>query len=125
MKPSAVLDSSVVVSAIGWRGEARNVLRLLAHRSFISLRSAYLTQEWTETLTKLAAESRWPNPNWANWLQWLNVKSRFVDDPAIKRIVRDPKDNPILALAISQKAHYLVSYDRDIWIWKSLTAFLV
>src|SRR5437660_1550643 len=109
MKPVAVVDSSVVVSAIGWRGEARNVLRLLARRCFISVRSPYLTQEWTETLGDLSAERRWPNPNWANWLEWLKTKSRLVDDPPMKPIVRDPKDNPILAVAISEKAGYLVS----------------
>src|SRR5207237_4309212 len=88
MKLLAVLDTSVVVSAIGWRGEARNVLRLLARRSFVSIRTPYLTREWTETLTELSAERRWPNRNWAGWLEWLKTKSRLVDDPPMKRIVR-------------------------------------
>jgi putative PIN family toxin of toxin-antitoxin system len=114
MKLLAVLDSSVVISAIGWRGEARNVLRLLARRGFISIRTPYLTREWTETLTDLSAEPDWPNTNWASWLEWLNAKSRLVDDPPMKRIVRDPKDDPILAAAISQSADYVVSHDKDL-----------
>jgi len=113
MKLIAVLDSSIVISGIGWRGEARNVLRLLARRAFVSIRTPYLTREWTETLTELSAEPRWPNPNWAGWLEWLKTKPRLVDDPPLKRIVRDSKDDPILAAAISQRAHYLVSYDKD------------
>jgi len=113
MKLLAVLDTSVVVSAIGWRGEARNVLRLLARRSFISVRTPYLTREWTETVTELSAESRWPNPNWAIWLEWLKTKSRLADDPPVKRIVRDPKDDPVIAGAIAAGAGYLVSYDAD------------
>ncbi len=114
MKLVAVLDSSVVVSGIGWRGEARNVLRLLAQRSFVSVRTPYLTREWTETLTELSTERQWPNPNWACWLEWLKAKSRLVNEVPIKRIVRDPKDDPVLAVAISQRAGYLVSYDRDL-----------
>ena len=113
MKLVAVLDSSIVVSGIGWRGEARNVLRLLARRGFVSIRTPYLTREWTETLTELSTERRWPNANWAVWLEWLKTKSRLVDDPRLKRIVRDPKDDPVLAAAISQRADCLVSYDRD------------
>jgi putative PIN family toxin of toxin-antitoxin system len=113
MKPVAVLDSSVVVAAIGWRGEARNVLRLLARRAFISIRTPYLTQEWTQTLAELSNENRWPNPNWPNWLEWLKTKSRLRNEAPIKAIVRDPKDDPILAIAIAERA-YLVSYDRDI-----------
>ncbi len=114
MKLVAVLDSSIVVSGIGWRSEARNVFRLLARRSFVSIRTPYLTREWTETLTELAAERRWPNANWAGWLEWLSTKSRLVDDPPMKRIVRDPKDDPVLAAAISQRADCLVSDDRDL-----------
>jgi uncharacterized protein len=114
MKPVAVLDSSVVVSSIGWRGEARNILRLLACRAFVSVRSVYLTQEWSETLNELSAEPSWQNRNWANWLEWLKARSRLVNDPPMKRIVRDPKDDPILATAISEQADYLVSYDRDL-----------
>jgi putative PIN family toxin of toxin-antitoxin system len=114
MKLVAVLDTSIAVSGIGWRGEARNVLRLLALRSFVSVRTPYLTREWTETLTELSAERRWPNANWAGWLEWLKTKSRLTDDPPMKRIVRDPKDDPVLAAAISQRADCLVSYDRDL-----------
>jgi putative PIN family toxin of toxin-antitoxin system len=114
MKPVAVLDSSIVISGIGWRGEARNVLRLLARRSFVSIRTPYLTREWTETLTELSTGRRWPNANWAGWLAWLKIKSRLVDDPRLKRIARDPKDDPVLAAAISQRADCLVSYDRDL-----------
>ena len=49
-KPRAILDSSVVVSAIGWRGEARRVLRLLAAGGFESYRTPWLTAEWADTL---------------------------------------------------------------------------
>ena len=66
------------------------------------------------TLTQLAVEAKWPNPNWARWLEWLKTKSRLVNEPAMRRISRDPKDNPILAVAISERVGYLVSYDRDI-----------
>ena len=120
MKVIAVLDSSIGISGIGWRGEARNVLRLLARRAFVSIRTPYLTREWTETLAGLSAEPRWPNPNWAGWLEWFKTKSRLVDDPPLKRIVRDPKDDPILAGAISQRADYRFPTIRIFWILKRL-----
>jgi putative PIN family toxin of toxin-antitoxin system len=114
MKLAAVLDTSVVISALGWRGEARTVLRLLARRCFTSVRSPYLTREWTETLTQMSAEYTWPNPNWPSWLEWLKAKSRLVEDGPLKRIVRDPKDDPILGLAIAERVPFLVSYDGDL-----------
>lgn len=114
MKPGAVLDTNVVVSGIGWRGEARDVLRLLVFRSYRSIRSPYLTEEWTEALIRLSAAPHWPNGNWQGWLEWLKDKSRLVDEPPAKLIVRrDLRDNPILALAIAERAEFLVTQDRD------------
>ena len=114
MKLVAVLDSSVVVAAIGWRGEARQILILLARRSFISLSSPYVLREWVESVRRISTERSWKNPNWVNWLEWLKSKSRHRSDPPAKRIVRDAKDDTILGLGIAERADYLVSYDRDL-----------
>ena len=90
------------------------MLRLLARRAFVSLRSPYLTAEWSETLGRLSSEPGWPNANWQGWLEWLKAKSRLAGDPPAKLIVRrDLKDNPVLALAIAQRAAFLVTHDRD------------
>jgi len=117
VKPLAVLDSSVVVSGIGWAGgNARTVLVLLARRAFISVRTPWLTDEWTDVVQRVAEESpRWQNPNWPRWLDWLKRASTLVEDPPIKRIVRsDPKDDPIVAGAVSCHARFLVAYDRHL-----------
>ena len=91
------------------------MLRLLARRAFVSLRTPYLTQEWLATLELVSKDPKWQNANWENWLEWLKAKSRLVEEPPAKLIVRrDLKDNPILAAAISQNAGFLVSQDRDI-----------
>ena len=58
MKPIAVLDSSIVVAGIGWRRDARLVLRLLARRGFIFIRTPYLTTEWTQTVSRLSTDPR-------------------------------------------------------------------
>ena len=50
-KPRVILDGSVVVSGIGWRGgDSRKVLTLLALDGFQSYRSPWLTAEWVETV---------------------------------------------------------------------------
>ena len=109
---AAVLDTNVVVSGIGWRGDSRRVLGLLARRAFISVRSPYLTFEWSRVVEELATEPDWPNPNWGQWLNWIKRKSRLVEDPHEKSIVRrDLKDNPILAAAIANQADFLVTQD--------------
>ena len=115
MKPLAVLDSSVVVSALGWEGEARRLLSLLAKRAFTSCATAALSEEWAESVAATAALPKWRNPNWANWLRWLSEVSLLVEASPLRRTVRrDPKDDPVLAAALGARAGYLVSYDRDL-----------
>ena len=116
MKPIAVLDSSVVVSGIGWSGgNARSVLVLLARRGFVSVRTPWLTSEWTEVTQRVSEELRWENQNWPNWISWLKRASLVIDDPTMKRIVRrDPKDDPVVAAAISGSASFLVAYDKHL-----------
>jgi predicted nucleic acid-binding protein len=114
---AAALDTSVVAAGIGWAGGAgRRVLVLLARRTFQSVRTAELTAEWADTLADLAArEPRWPNPNWAHWLDWLRRKSPLVEAVVLPPTVkRDPDDDVVLAAALSGGAAYLLTYDRDI-----------
>jgi putative PIN family toxin of toxin-antitoxin system len=115
-KPRAILDSSAVVSAIGWRGDARTVLRLLAAGGFESYRTPWLTAEWTDVVQRVASEERrWTNPNWANWLTWLKAASRLVlDTPIRKTVRRDPKDDPVVMAAVAANAHYIVTTDKDL-----------
>jgi len=113
----AVLDSSVVVSGIGWqRGDARAVLRLLAVGGFESWRTPWITAEWAETVRRVAeTERRWSNPNWANWLQWLKDVSLLAQDIPIRKTVRrDPTDDPIIMAALAARASCIVTSDNDL-----------
>ena len=116
-KPRAVLDSSVVVSGIGWRGgDARAVLKLLAVGGFESWRTPWITAEWFDTVQRVAeTEKRWRNPNWTNWLEWLKTVSKFSDDiPIRKTVKRDPKDDPVVMAAVSVQAAFIVTSDSDL-----------
>jgi len=46
-----------------------------------------------------------------------------VGDPPLKPSCRDPKDDPILALAVSQRANYRFRGIKIFLIWENLTAF--
>ena len=115
MKPSALLDTSVVVAGIGWKGgDARTVFGLLAMRGFISYRTPAVTEEWSQILARMADQPRWENPNWPGWLDWLKRASRLHPDLAAKAMSRDRKDDPIINGAIACHAGFLVTYDQDL-----------
>ena len=116
-KPRVILDSSVVVSGIGWRGgDARKVLTLLAAGGFQSFRTPWLTAEWVETVQFVAeTERRWKNPNWMNWLEWLKRSSKLAEDIPIKKTVkRDPTDDPVVMATVAVRAAFLVTTDGDL-----------
>ncbi|MGP8202257.1 MAG: putative toxin-antitoxin system toxin component, PIN family [Limisphaerales bacterium] len=116
-KPRAVLDSSVVVSGIGWRGgDARAVLKLLAAGGFESWRTPWITAEWTDAVQRVAeAERRWRNPNWTNWLERLKTVPKFSTDiPIRKTVKRDPKDDPVIMAAVAVRAAFIVTSDSDL-----------
>lgn len=117
MKPIAVLDSSVVVSGIGWRGgDARAVLRLLALRGFVSARTTWLATEWSESVARVAVEEkRWRNDNWRSWLDWLKRASVFFEEiPVRVPVSRDPQDDPVVMAAVASRAQFIVAYDPDL-----------
>ncbi len=116
-KPRAVLDSSAVVSAIGWRGEARRVLFLLAAGGFQSFRTPFLTEEWADVVERVALEERrWRNPNWASWLLWLKTASKLVDDVPVRPTSRDPHDDPVIMAAVAARAAFVVTKDPDLLV---------
>lgn len=117
LKPRVILDSSVVVSGIGWRGgDARKVLTLLAVGGFHSYRTPWLTAEWAETVQYVAEhEKRWKNPNWINWLAWLKRASKLEEDIPVKKTVkRDPNDDPVVMAAVAVRAAFIVTTDDDL-----------
>jgi putative PIN family toxin of toxin-antitoxin system len=115
LNPRVILDSSTVVSAIGWRGEARKVLHLLALGAFQSCRTPFLTTEWVEVVQRVATdEPRWKNRNWENWLLWLKTISKLAEDIPARPTSRDPNDDPVIMAAVSARAAWIVTKDPDL-----------
>ena len=112
-KSRVVLDTSVVVAGIGWRGESRRVLRVLATHAFESARTPYLTHEWAESAQRIASK---PNPNWVNWVGWLKSASELHPEIPIRKTAQDPKDDPILMAAVSARAQFIVTLDKDLLV---------
>lgn len=107
----------MVVSGIGWRGgDARKVLNLLAVRAFQSYRTAWLSEEWAETVQYVAEnEPRWKNQNWPGWLDWLKKASKLQDAiPLRKTVKHDSNDDAVIMSALAAQAKFIVTTDNDL-----------
>lgn len=109
-----VFDCNVVLAAIGWRGVSRLCLKLAAQRRVrICVTDSILAEYEAVIPERLKAELPGLDP--APKLAWIRSSAQMVEPaPLGKRRSRDPKDDPYLACALSAKAQYLVTYDRDL-----------
>ena len=109
-----VFDCGVLVSAIGWTGNPRRCLSLVAHRL---IRMCATTEVWDEYDARIPVElaRKRPGVNARAALGWLLTVAEFVQPvPLGKQRSRDIKDDRYLACAPGARAEFIVTNDRDL-----------
>jgi uncharacterized protein len=118
--PSAVLDSTVLISAfLAQRGVSNELLRHAREGAFL----LYLSEEiLAEAQGVLLDEERrhrqryhYPNEEAITFIDGLRNFARLVTDlPQVTVVIRDPNDDMVIAIA--QRAHtgYIVTRDKDL-----------
>ena len=115
--PRAVLDSSVLVSAfVTPHGSVVRLLRGPARGRYeLCLSDAILTETAEVLLGKatLRRYASYTDETVRRYIRWLLTQAEMVPDTPAPRVVpNDPKDDPIVAAAVADKADYLVTGDR-------------
>src|SRR5690242_5598898 len=111
--PRAVLDSSVLVSAfLTPHGSVVRLLRSPMRDQYeLCLSDAILTETAETLLSKshLRRSYTYADDDVREYIRWLLTQAEMVPDgPAPRVVPKDPKDDPIIAAAVSAKADYLV-----------------
>ena len=110
---NVVLDTNVVVSAIFWPGESRDVLVLWARRRFQMALSVEIFEEYCYAARKVARNVRSVNPE--PWLDWIESNAKLYEPtPLGKQRSRDPDDDPLLACCLASGSKLLISKDKDL-----------
>ncbi len=111
-----VFDCGVLVSAIGWQGNARRCLSLVAHRQVRVCATTAVWDEYETRLVEVLSRKR-PGLNPRPALDWLLTVAFFVQPAALgKQRSRDVKDHRYLACALGSRAEFIVSNDRDLLV---------
>lgn len=115
---SVVLDCGVVLAAIGWPGNPRRCLVLIAHRKVSLCATSDIWSEYERVIPAVLSQMR-TNVNPRPILNWLLTVTRFVQpSPLGKPRSRDPKDDPYLQCALAAGAEFIVSNGRDLLVLK-------
>jgi len=109
-----VIDTGVLISAIGWRGPAHRCLALIARRRCRLVVSADIIAEYDSRVPAVLAQEA-PQANALGALAWLRAKALSVEPaPLGRQRSRDVKDERFIAAALAANAKAIVSYDRDL-----------
>lgn len=118
--PSAVLDSTVLISAfLAQRGVSNALLRYARAGAFLLCLSAEILDEAQGVLLDAARRHRqryhYPDEEARSFIDGLRAFAHLVTDlPEVTVVIRDPNDDMVVATAHRAKAAYIVTRDKDL-----------
>ncbi|HEY1661244.1 MAG TPA: putative toxin-antitoxin system toxin component, PIN family [Verrucomicrobiae bacterium] len=117
-KETIVLDSSTVVAAVFWKGDARRCLVAAAQRKFMIAGSSEIFGEYRKAASAVKRKTQSaidPKP----MVDWLESIARKVEPIAFtSRLSRDKSDNVFIGCALAANASFIVTHDPDLLILK-------
>jgi putative PIN family toxin of toxin-antitoxin system len=112
----AAIDCGVLVSAIGWGGNARACFELAASGQATLFVTEEIWKEYSERMPVILARQK-REVDVQPMLAWLLTVVRFVEPaPPGKPRSRDIEDDCYLGCALSAGAEVIVSNDRDLLV---------
>src|SRR5437016_9621688 len=118
--PSAVLDSTVLISAfLVQRGVSNELLRHAREGAFLLCLSAEILDEAQGVLLDEERRHRqryhYLNEEAIHFIEGLRVFAHLVTDlPQVTVVIRDPNDDMVVATAERAQAAYIVTRDQDL-----------
>ena len=114
-----VIDTNVFISGSLWTGTPQKVLKLWTENRFKLIVSSELVGEYEAVLHELLNHQ----PDLVNrMIETVRIHSEYVQPVVLpKPICRDPDDDMVIATALSGKADYLVSGDKDLLVLGSVS----
>src|SRR5713101_2022402 len=118
--PSAVLDSTILVSAfLAQRGVSNELLRHAREGAFLLFLSEEILDEAQGVLLDEERRHRqryhYPNEEAISFIEGLRVFAHLVTDlPQVTAVIRDPNDDMVVATAQRAQVAYIVTRDKDL-----------
>lgn len=106
-----VLDTNILISAIGFGGKPRDTLLLVFEDKIMGVISPILLAELQEVIVKKFLKLMYLLPSAE---QMIRRKFLIVRPKKSLHIVRDEDDNRVLEAAIEGKCDYIITGDKDL-----------
>lgn len=106
-----LLDTNILISAIGFGGKPRQVLQLVLEKKIKAVSSSILLAEFHEVVIKKFFKL---SPNLVLIEKKLKKIFIIVSPKESIQIVRDIDDNRVLEAAVEGKCQYIITGDADL-----------
>jgi len=111
-----VLDTNIYIAAeLSPNGSSAQAWRLARQRRFQLITSPYIVNEVGKVLRRLGREEREVIKRCKEIVHIADI----IQPTITLRVVRDPKDDPIVECAVDGKADMIVSLDKDLLTLKA------
>jgi putative PIN family toxin of toxin-antitoxin system len=110
-----VLDTNVLASGIFWGGTPQKIIEHWGQGHIQVLASELVLDEYLRTIQKLSLKLKRPDL-FSSWALILPTKISLVSVKKTFKLCRDPKDDMFIGCAVSGRAKYIVSGDRDLLV---------
>ena len=113
----AVIDTSTLISALGWEGKPQQILNYCLEKKFKLVTSPKILQEIRDVLFRPKfdfIDSSKKN----EFILLLSQMAEIVYPTHKVDICRDKKDNKFIEVALSAKVKIIVSSDEDLLVLK-------
>lgn len=109
--PKVVLDTNILISAIGFGGIPRNVFQLILDGKIKAIISPILIAELEDVVSKKFPKLE---KNFSRIRKSIYKKFKMVHPVITLNILNDYPDNRILEAALEGKCNYLVTGDKEL-----------
>lgn len=118
----AVIDTNILISAIGFGGKPRQILLLLLDKKIKVIISPILLAEFHEVIHKKFPFLEKELPIIENKFTKIMEK---VHPNTTLNVVRDVDDNRVLEAAVAGKCQYIITGDKDLLDLKSYNRIII
>lgn len=108
-----VIDTNIVISAIGWSGAPKLIIDAWASGKIIVMVSEDIIREYQITIALIA--KKYPEIEFEDVLNDLLLKIHLCEPVKFSEAIsRDPDDDKFIACVLSTKSKIIVSGDADL-----------
>lgn len=106
-----VLDTNILISALGFRGKPRHILQLIFQKKIFGITSPVLLAEFQEVVNKKFPQLA---PKLASIEKKLKKNLQVVQPKVSIKASRDEDDNRVLEAASEGNSDFIITGDKDL-----------